>query len=42
MPSSGQRSGANTMLSIDAPAPAAYEEDPDGAPKARIVAPVSS
>lgn len=42
MPLSGQRPGANTMLSIDAPAPAAGEEDPGGAPKARTVAPVSS
>lgn len=31
MPSSGQRAGANTMLSIDAPASAADQEDHDGA-----------
>jgi hypothetical protein len=42
MPSSGQRAGANTMLSIDTPAPAAGQEDHDEARKARSVTPVSS
>lgn len=41
MPSSGQRTGANTTLSIDAPAPSAGEKTND-ADKARIVTPVSS
>ena len=40
MPSSGQQIGANTTLSIDAPASAADEVDHDGAPKARTVTPV--
>lgn len=42
LPSSGQQAGANTTLSIDAPAPAADEANRDGAPKARSVTPVSS
>ena len=42
MPSSGQRAGANTMLSIHTPAPAPDQEDHDEARKARSVTPVSS
>ena len=40
MPSSGQQPGANTTLSIDAPALDADAVDRDGEPKARTVTPV--